>query len=78
MEDVISLFLCFSKVSRQIFTLDTFGRQADKYITHGGMFFYVFMFLFKFAYEPGLFESLPDAVMTLRFDGACGLGVGAF
>jgi hypothetical protein len=29
----VYLFLCFSKVSRLIFTLDTFGRQADEYIT---------------------------------------------
>ena len=41
----VSLFLWFLKVSRLIFTLDTFGRQADKYITCGGMFFYVFMYL---------------------------------
>ena len=38
------LFLCFLKVSRQIFSLDTFGRQADKYITRGVMFFMFFMF----------------------------------
>jgi len=41
----VSLFLCFLKVSRQIFSLDTFGRQADKYITRGVMFFMFFMYL---------------------------------
>jgi hypothetical protein len=35
----VSLFLCFSKVSRQKFSLDTFGQQADKYINRRGMFF---------------------------------------
>ncbi len=35
----VSLFLCFLKVSRQFFCLDTFGRQADEYITRGVMFF---------------------------------------
>ncbi len=47
--------LCFLKVSRQIFSLDTFGQQADKYITRGVMFFmffYVF-YVFMFAYGPG-------------------------
>ncbi len=51
----VSLFLCFLKVSRQIFCLDTFGRQADEYITRGVMcfmFFYVF-YVSMFAYEPG-------------------------
>jgi hypothetical protein len=40
----ISVFmvLCFFKLYRQIFTLDRFGGQADKYMTHGVMFFYVF------------------------------------
>ena len=41
----VSLFLCFSKVSRQIFSLDTFAQQADKYITRRGMFFMFFMYL---------------------------------
>jgi hypothetical protein len=36
--------LCFLKVSRQIFSLDTFGRQADEYITRGVMFFMFFCF----------------------------------
>ena len=47
----VSLFLCFSKVYRLIFTLDTFGRQADEYIIREVMFlsFYVSMF----AYGPG-------------------------
>ncbi len=39
-------------MSRQIFSLDTFGRQADEYITRGVMFFtffYVF-YVFMFAY----------------------------
>jgi hypothetical protein len=40
----ISVFM-FSKVSRLIFTQDTFGRQADEYITRGGMFFMFFMYL---------------------------------
>jgi hypothetical protein len=35
-------------VSRQIFSLDTFGRQADKYITRGFMFFIFIYFLFFF------------------------------
>jgi hypothetical protein len=43
------LFLCFLKVSRQIFTLDTFGRQADEYIAPGVMFFMFFMFSMMFA-----------------------------
>jgi hypothetical protein len=38
----VSLFLCFLKVSRQIFSLDTFGRQADEYISCGVMFFMFF------------------------------------
>ncbi len=42
----------FFKVSRQIFPLDTFGQQADKYITRGGMFF-MFFYVSMFAYEPG-------------------------
>ncbi len=41
----VSLFLCFLKVSRQFFCLGTFGRQADKYITRGCMFFMFFMYL---------------------------------
>jgi hypothetical protein len=39
------LFLGFLKVSRQIFSLDTFGQQADEYITRGAMFFMFFMYL---------------------------------
>ncbi len=39
----VSLFLCFLKVSRQIFSLDTFCRQADEYITRSYVF-YVFMY----------------------------------
>ena len=34
----ISVFM-FLKVSRPFFCLDTFGRQADEYITRGVMFF---------------------------------------
>jgi len=45
----VSLFLCFLKVSRQIFSLDTFVRQADKYITRGVKFF-MFFSVFMFAY----------------------------
>jgi hypothetical protein len=59
----VSLFLCFLKVSRQIFSLDTFGRQADEYITRGVMFFmffyvfYVFMFAYLFIAEfPNIWE----------------------
>ena len=44
----MDLFLCFYKVSKQIFSLDTFSRQADEYITRGVMFFFVF-YVFKFA-----------------------------
>ena len=40
----ISVFMFF-KVSRQIFTLDRFGRQADEYITRGAMFIMFFMYL---------------------------------
>jgi hypothetical protein len=36
---VMHLCFMFLKVSRQIFSLDTFGRQADEYITRGVMFF---------------------------------------
>ena len=41
--------------TRQIFSLDTFGQQADEYITRGVMFFYVFylFYVFMFAYGPG-------------------------
>ena len=44
----------FLKVSRQLFTLDTFGHQADEYIAPEVMFFYVF-YVSMFAYEPGKF-----------------------
>ena len=50
----ISIFM-FLKVSRLIFTLDTFGRQADKYIAPG--FFFMF-FASMFAYEPGKHHTL--------------------
>ena len=52
---VMHLCFMFLKVSMQIFSLDTFGRQADEYITRGGMFFYVFylFYVFMFAYGPG-------------------------
>ena len=40
----ISVFMFFKSV-QAIFSLDTFGRQADKYITHGGMFLMFFMYL---------------------------------
>ncbi len=40
----ISVFMFF-EVSRQFFCLDTFGRQADKYITCGVMYFMFFMYL---------------------------------
>ena len=48
----ISVFM-FSKVSRQCFSLDTFGQQADKYKPAEVCFFYVFYVLSMFAYEPG-------------------------
>ena len=48
-----SVFM-FLKVSRQLFTLDTFGHQADEYIAPEVMFFYVF-YVSMFAYEPGKF-----------------------
>jgi len=60
----ISVFM-FLKVSRQIFRLDTFGRQADKYITGGVMFFmifYVFMFAYLFICEFAIFRVLTHLV----------------
>ena len=47
----ISVFMFF-KVSRQIFTLDRFGWQADKYITRGVMFF-MFFYVSMFTYGAG-------------------------
>jgi hypothetical protein len=57
----MSLLLSFLKVSRQIFSLDTFGRQADEYITRGVMFFYVF-YVFMFAYMDPL--NLPLLLLS--------------
>jgi hypothetical protein len=44
-KDVMHLFLCFLKVSRQMFTLDTFGHQADEYMAPEVMFFMFFVYL---------------------------------
>ena len=41
-------------MSRQIFSLDTFGRQADKYITRGVMFF-----MFFYVFYLCIFARLP-------------------
>jgi hypothetical protein len=46
----VSLFLSILKVYRQIFSLDTFGRQADEYITRGVVFFFNVFYVFMFAY----------------------------
>jgi len=39
----------FFKSVQAIFTLDTFGRQADKYITCGDIYF-MFFYISMFAY----------------------------
>ncbi len=49
-KDVMYLFLCFLKVSRQFFTLDAFGRQADEYIAPRVMYF---MFFYTSAVQTG-------------------------
>ena len=40
---LVSLFLCFLKVSRQIFLDTLVDRQTNKYITRGVMFFMFFL-----------------------------------
>ena len=59
----VYLFLCFSKMSRLIFTLDTFGRQAYEYITCGGMFL-CFLCIYVCLYEPGNPRVFPGKIKT--------------
>jgi hypothetical protein len=52
------------KVSRQFFCLDTFGRQADEYITRGVMFF---MFFYVSMFALWYIFYVMDSKGNLRF-----------
>ena len=59
---VMHLCFMFLKVSMQIFSLDTFGRQADEYITRGVMFYFLF-----FLYMCIMFAYHMDRVKQVYF-----------